>query len=317
MTVCYIGGFGRSGTTLLERVLAEASGACPLGEIVWIWERGVLGNDLCGCGVPFGECEFWRSVGDRAFGGWDRVDAAAVDRLRLEVDRTRFIPGLAARTPGLTARAREYSDYTARVYAAAREVSTASTVIDSSKHPSTAFALRLNPDVDLRVVHVVRDSRGVAYSWTKTVGLHDGPEPASTQLMYRYPPRRSALLWDTQNVAFMMLGRLGVQTRRLRFEQFLRQPRQTITELAQFLGLTADLDRVFRDAHTVRLRRSHQLSGNPMRFAAGPITLREDTAWRDALAPRSRAGVTALTWPLLVRYGYPVRRHGSDEGGRR
>ena len=41
-------------------------------------------------------------------------------------------------------------------------------VVDSSKHPSLAFCLRTS-DVDLRVVHVVRDIRGVAYSWSKTI----------------------------------------------------------------------------------------------------------------------------------------------------
>ena len=42
-------------------------------------------------------------------------------------------------------------------------------VVDSSKHVSLAFALSHDADLDLRVLHMVRDPRAVAYSWSKEV----------------------------------------------------------------------------------------------------------------------------------------------------
>ncbi|MFD0886208.1 sulfotransferase, partial [Streptosporangium algeriense] len=68
--VVFLGGLGRSGTTLLERLLGEVPGVTPLGEVAHLWTRGVLANEDCGCGKPFGACPFWREVGTRAFGGW-------------------------------------------------------------------------------------------------------------------------------------------------------------------------------------------------------------------------------------------------------
>ncbi|MCZ3387336.1 MAG: sulfotransferase, partial [Actinomycetia bacterium] len=74
MPIVYIGGQGRSGTTLLERALGELPGVVSLGETVHLWDRGLRDDELCGCTEPFGSCPFWRSVGDEAFGGWDRID---------------------------------------------------------------------------------------------------------------------------------------------------------------------------------------------------------------------------------------------------
>jgi len=48
-------------------------------------------------------------------------------------------------------------------------------------------------------------------------------------------------------------------------------------------------------------------SGNPMRFTTGKVAIRRDDRWRTAMPPSHRRTVTALTLPLLARYGYPRR----------
>src|SRR4029450_12109098 len=61
-TVLYLGGLGRSGTTVLERVLGELPGVCSVGELVHLWRRGVLDDETCGCGSAFSACPFWSEV---------------------------------------------------------------------------------------------------------------------------------------------------------------------------------------------------------------------------------------------------------------
>jgi hypothetical protein len=303
--VLYVGGLGRSGTTLIERVLGELPGVCALGEVVHLWQRDIRDDERCGCGARFSECEFWRAVGVKAFGGWERVDVHRILALQELVERTRHIPVLAtARRRDFSALVIEYAEYYARIYAAAAAVSGASVIIDSSKHSALAHCLRHCDEIDLRVLHVVRDPRGVAYSWTKTVSR---PETDGRQEMTRYTPARSAVLWNAHNAAFGLLRQRGVAVRRVRYEDFLANPREVVNKVAAFVCMDTSMAALeFLAADSVQLGQSHSAAGNPMRFRTGEVELRPDEAWRNALPPRQRALVGAVCAPLLRSYGYQI-----------
>ncbi len=303
----YLAGLGRSGSTLLERLLGEMPGACPAGEVVHMWLRSVRGDERCGCGQAFSSCPFWQQVGQAAFGGWDRVDVDRITRLRAQVDRARFLPVLASAQlrrriqPALA----EYVAYYQRTYAAIGQVSGSPVVIDSSKHASLAFCLRSSPGVDLRVVHMVRDSRAVAYSWSKVV---DRPEAAGTQ-MPTYPAASAALRWNLQNSALQVLSQLGTPVLRVRYEDFVRAPAATLAQIAAFAGLPGGPDFGFLGTDGpgrwwAELAATHTASGNPMRFTSGRVPIRYDATWQTAMLAGNRRTVTALTLPLLMRYGY-------------
>lgn len=302
--VLFIGGLGRSGTTLLERLLGQLPGALPLGEVAHVWERDVRDDESCACGSAFSACEFWQRVGHAAFGGWDAVDLDRIAALRDTVDRTRHVPMLAAKRlkgPQL-ALVTEYVSYYQRIYAAAAADSRASVVIDSSKHASLAYCLRWCPDIDLRVLHVVRDARGVAYSWTKAVTR---PESGSGDEMTRYSATRAALLWNAQNAAFSLLRRRDTPVRRVRYEKLMTDPRGVVSRLARWAEIPVNESqlRYIGEAHA-DLGPSHSAAGNPMRFTVGRVPLSYDDAWTQQLSPARRRIVSTLTRPLLSRYGY-------------
>ena len=318
--VLFLGGLGRSGTTVLERALGALPGFCPLGEVVHLWRRDLKDNERCGCGSPFDDCEFWQLIGKHAFDGWRNVDLERVLWLQDHIERTRHIPRLAAMRPG---RGRgqdpiaEYADHYARIYRAAAQLTGAPVVVDSSKHSALAYCLRWATGVDVRVAHVVRDARGVAYSWTKRVIR---PESDGQAEMTRYSPGRAALLWAGHNAAFGLLGRRGIAVRRFRYEDFVADPRATLRAVAAFAGLdlhTHGLEFLDDSNGAVHadLPAMHSAAGNPMRFLTGRVVLRGDDAWRRALPVAHRRLVGAITAPLLGAYGYPLRqptlaRHG-------
>ncbi len=301
--VLYVGGLGRSGTTLIERVLNELHGVSALGEVVHLWQRDIRDDERCGCGERFSSCAFWLEVGADAFGGWERVDVHRILALKELVERTRHIPMLASGKRGdFSALASEYASYYARVYESAARVAGAAVVIDSSKHSALAHCLRYSEDIDLRVLHVVRDPRGVAYSWTKTVAR---PETDGRDEMTRYTPARSAVLWNAHNAAFGLLRQRGVAVRRLRYEDFVAHPRETLHKVAAFMGMDTSMSGFdFLRPDGVELGQCHSAAGNPMRFQTGLVRLRTDEAWRSALPPRQRALVGAVCAPLLRSYGY-------------
>ncbi len=318
--VLFLGGLGRSGTTLVERVLGELPGAFPLGEVVHLWSRDVKANERCGCGRPFHDCPFWSEVGQVAFGGWDALDVDRVIDLAARVDRTRYIPRYSAEAVhALNDRTRaelaEYTSYYVRLYRAAQQVSGAQVLIDSSKHSSLAYCLshasHAGPDggLDLRLLHVVRDSRGVAYSWTKHV---ERPE-ADGDEMARFSPFKSALLWDAHNVAFDLLRRRHPESvSRLRYEQFVADPVGSVRSVAAFAGLEpGEAGLAFLEPGAAELAACHSAAGNPMRFTTGRVQLRRDEAWRQAMPSGQRRLVSGLTAPLLRAYGYSLDGAGS------
>ena len=308
--VIYLGGLGRSGTTLVERLLAELTGVCAVGELVHMWQRGVVEGERCGCGEPFRDCPFWRDVGEAAFGGWDRLDVSRIAQLHRAVDRTRHIPLLAVPMlhPAVRRGLNEYISYYARVYSAIADVSGCPTVVDSSKHASLAFCLRWHSELDLRVIHVVRDSRAVAFSWTKQVSR---PDAATASYMATYSPAAAARNWNVQNGALQLLASEGVPVLRVRYEDLVTAPESTLVKMADFAGIAADGPEfgflsTEAGSHWAELHAAHTASGNPLRFTIGKVAIRRDDRWRTAMPPGQRRTVTALTLPLLARYGYAL-----------
>lgn len=303
--VVYIGGSGRSGSTLVERLLGALPGVCDVGEVALMWERGLIRGERCGCGVPLPRCPFWREVGKVAFGGWDSFDVPEFLALKRSVDRNRFVPGLLA--DGGTAirhRANEYAAVYARLYRAVRQVSGCAVIVDASKHASLAFCLRTEPGIDLRVIHLVRDPRAVAYSWTRQVRRPEaeGAAEASPRYIPTLPPARSAMRWNAQNLGFHLLAARGVPTRLMRYEDFVAAPVAGMQELVELAGVEPELS--FMTDTGADLGLTHTAGGNPMRFSAGRIEFRRDDVWRSRLRSDARALTATLTFPLLARYGY-------------
>ena len=301
--VLIIVGSGRSGSTLIERALGEVPGVAPLGETVHMWERGVRDSELCGCGQPFGTCPFWQSVGQVAFGGWHQIDAQVAIDDRQAVVRTRFIPELLG--PSVRSGWRLRRDRLTRrlqaTYEAAQTVSGATLLVDSSKMP--AYAALLTRVVDLRCLYVVRDPRGVAWSWSKEVTRPEVVD-ASSQ-MHRYTPRQSAWWWSTFDAAVRSMARIGIPTHTVRYEDFVSDPRESIRDVLAFAGHPTDDARLAHlESAQVTLGPAHLVAGNPMRFRTGPMPLRVDDEWRRALPTMDRLVVTLLTAPSRRRYHY-------------
>ena len=302
-TVLYLGGFGRSGSTLLERMLGTIDGVVPLGEVVHLWERGLVDNELCGCGEPFSDCPFWTRVGETAFGGWRNVDLAQVRRLRQAVDRQRRAPLTLLPSPPLAVRKdlARYTDLYRRVYQAAVDVSGARVVVDSSKHASLAIALEHDRHIDLRVLHVVRDPRAVAHSWAREIAR---PESRPGTSMPRLSPANASGQWLSNNLLVDALRLTGLPVHLLRYEELVTAPQETVDAAWQGLRLPGPSRMRMLDATTLDLEPIHSVAGNPMRFRHGPTPLRPDDAWRQHMPSGDRRAVSAMTAPLRWRLGY-------------
>jgi hypothetical protein len=304
--ILYVGSYPRSGSTLLGRVLGEPPGRICVGETRYLWERGLVHNVRCGCGAPFRECEFWGAVGTEAFGGWGQFDAARLTELDRVLNLPQVLPlHWAPRLrPGMPSEIAQYVAILTRLYEAIAAVAGVGVIIELSKDPTFARLLARIPQSDVRVLHLIRDSRAVANSWTRKRLM---PSPIGDQeLMPRSTPVETATRWLAWNIGFHLLGASGLPYRKLTYESFVARPRTTLEALTGFTGeRLIDLQSIGADE--VTLSGHHIFSANPMRATTGTIAIEPDTGWQRELARADVAKVTAMTWPLLSAYGYPLR----------
>lgn len=298
----YILGNGRSGSTLLDRLLGQVDGFFSMGELKWIWTLVYGEEQLCGCGCPFKACPFWTAVFEKAFGGLDKL-GPRMDELSKSLLRLRQLPHLLC--PRISSAYREdiryYSEVITKLCRAAYEVSDCRVLIDSSKFNRDRIVLSRIGEIDLHVVHLVRDSRAVAYSWLRKKRR---PEFfGRAKFMYQLSVRNSASDWFFDNAMAEALRPFMKQYTRVYYEDLIGDPRGTLSKICTAVGEpTRILD--FLDGQTAYLGKAHTVAGNPVRFDEGPVQLKADMEWVEKLSKGDKATVTAITWPLLLRYGY-------------
>ena len=304
--VLYIAGSGRSGSTILDRILGQLDRFFSVGELCNLWDRGLLAHRKCGCGVPVDQCPVWTGILATGFGRQpDEVDASRMIALRRRWVRVRHIPKVVVTHWRRRAdQGDELLDVLGRLYRAVQQHTDCRVIVDSSKAPLYAELLARIPAIDLHVVHLVRDPRATAYSWLRQKQL---PDFGDARQMQRLPPLKSSGLWTLwQTMSELLVGRPRDRYLRLRYEDFVRDPEAAVRRVAALVGeRPAALP--FPSPGTARLRATHSVSGNPNRFQTGTVQLRPDREWVRGLRRPHRALVTAVTWPLLVRYRYPIR----------
>lgn len=308
----YIAGFGRSGSTLVERTLGAIPRWVNVGELLQLFRLPEAARELCGCGMRFQECPFWWEVGDRAFGGWTGETFEEIRALQQKVARQRFLPRLLLtgdhKDSRFAAALRDYGAAYEKLYAAVAEVADADVIVDASKWPAQALALRRAIRIPVSLLHLVRDSRGVAYSWKKS-SVHRPHGAGSNSVMASLSSSATARQWVACQTEIELVRPLFEASARMRYEDFVRNPRRELESTLSALGLSLlpdDLEHV--SGHSLKLPTSHGVAGNPSRFAHGLIAVRPDDRWTQDFPQRDRHVVTAITAPWLVGYGYPVKR---------
>lgn len=159
--------------------------------------------------------------------------------------------------------------------------------LDATKHPSR-IQLLAGMDIDLRVIHLLRDPRGYCYSAKKN-------------------QNKSAYLaskeWVRVNRTADHYARLlpRERFRRIQYERFCADPQRVLNDLTDFLGVSPfTLPDNFRDS-------PHHIIGNRMRLSSdGRTTIRLDDKWQETLTAEDRATAARVAGPLARRYGYEI-----------
>jgi hypothetical protein len=294
--VLYVMGHGWSGSTILGNLLGELDGFFHAGELRRLWGEALPAEAPCGCGEPVRACPVWSKV--LAHPSMRGLYPAYVPGCQLGSTPVRRTIGLLRFPPGEPTGRTDLDRYVqavARLYRAAADVSGARVIVDTSKRSGDAAALLLMPEIEASFLHLVRDPRAVAYSWARRREAGHGAVVTSRD-------------WMLFNLLDGAIRRRAGEERsmRLRYEDLMAGPSASLRSVA---GLADEKPEALplRGDHEAVLGVNHGVMGNPSRFVTGTVELREDETWKTAQAPTSRQIVTALTLPLLARYGYRLR----------
>src|SRR5215208_6584257 len=324
--VLKITGLGRSGSTILDVVLGNHPRIESVGEVGnlmrngWISRESLRGIDpkrlrrpICSCGkrldvlyveAPDEACPFWSRVRGEWVGRAGRESIEGYTKLQSGFELKRRWPRLLYEKRRPSASFRSYARLTRTFFEAIRAVSGKPVIVDSTMVPVRAFALAMIPGIDLYVVHLVRDGRGVITSHRKSFekGLQAG-------IMWDHkghPMWKTVVRWIVLNLATEWLcTQLGPKrTMCMRYEDFVADPKSALERIGSLIEL--DLTDVAEAASSGKpMEARHNIGGNRTK-KSGTITLRPDSEeWRSALSPTEQR----LSWMFM---GWLMRRYGYD-----
>jgi hypothetical protein len=304
--ILYLAGMPRTGSTVLGQALGGLPDTIFVGELNFFWRR-FAGRELCSCRRPLPACPFWAAVVSRAHGDVSPGRARALAELERRILRTQAPLGLVpARWPvrraaGVATMLAERAE----LYRAVARVAGASWIVDAGKEPVFGSFLARADQVSLATVHLVRDPRGVAFSWQKRI--RSDSEPSD---MPRHSAAMTAAEWLLQNLLVQLsLRQLSHAYVRVRYEDLVARPADVVQGISRATGhATAGPAPPAASRGPTGINGHHLVAGNPgVRQQAGTgLKLRLDDEWRTQLPRADRLVVTAVCAALMAAYGYPV-----------
>ncbi|ANI77556.1 MULTISPECIES: sulfotransferase family protein [Sphingobium] len=292
----YICGYGRSGSTLLDILLGQQRSMFGGGEIIGLSQHVYLNDEYCACGERVRSCSFWQPVVEQ----WH---AQQPPRFIEEFRRAQWKVGTVF-SPRRWFGSRDletFSSHTARLMRLMSDRSGKAAIVDSSKWPGRGMALAKIKGIDLHVIHLVRDVRGVAWSLSKA--YEADASKGLQRVIVPKPLLYSAARWAYVNLAAEWLCRKVGPSKylRIRYEDVAADPAGSLQRIASLAGIALDP----RDYEAGEFNPVHQVAGNRLRMQKG-IRVKSDDSWRKQMPEGKRRLLTRACGFLLARYGYPM-----------
>jgi hypothetical protein len=283
---------------------------------------GDLDRYRCSCGSLIQECGFWQKIKqgmegrgfsfDLACAGTDyraigshyarRILAASYRNLLLECMRDTALSLSLAWRKQLP----RMHGQNAALAATVSEVTKAQVVVDSSKTSLRLKYLLRNPDLDVKVIRLIRDGRAVALTYIAPAEFADAEDPAlrgggsgAERENERLSMAQAAYQWRRCNEeAEHLLARLDKsQWIAVRYEDLCKNTENTLARLFEFLGV--DPHKRTRDFRSIE----QHVIGNGMRLdSTSEIHL--DERWRSILTQDEMGIFDHVAGKMNRRYGY-------------
>ncbi len=294
----FIAAQSHSGSTLLAFLLGTHPEIATIGEMTGLIPTVDPNEYLCSCGQKIKECEFWRAIASVMQTKGFQFEVANFDtsfelgnhrvirRLRSGSLRSNTLEAIRDTIfrawPGQTYQLRELAARNKALAEAVLEVTGERVLVDSSKeHMRIKYLLRYS-DLDIFVIHLVRDVRGVA-----------------TDHLYHMSARRTARSWvnRNKNIPRQLAALPDNRHIRIRYEDLCQDTQGTLERLHRFCGVEPGV--VVTDFRSV----PHHIVGNKMRLCSSS-EIKLDERWKRELTKDQLKEIDRVAGAMNRQYGY-------------
>ncbi len=250
--VIYIMGTARSGTTILEILLANSPKILGAGEMTSFFEDGVIKNLPCSCGVLSTECGVWAKAVDNIEAHNYSAERAAFLNRKFDW-HWGFLRGIASFFPSS-----DRSDYKLINNSVITHLAidnSVTTVVDSSKYSARALNLyRQNPN-SVFVICMTRSAGGLLNSFRKKNIGEQEPRSIFSAVIY---------IIVVSVCVRLSKWRLGERCLSVRYDDLANNPIHVLTTIEKWAGV--DLNQT-KDRLTTGepLDVGHIITGNRLR----------------------------------------------------
>lgn len=319
----YILAASHSGSTLLSMLLGSHPQVHTVGELkLSTSAMGEISRYRCSCGELISQCQFWREVKNGmevrgcdfdlacADTNYRAIQSRYAQRLLGPMHRGKLLECVRDVALSLSFAWRKRLPKIHRRNAALAgticDITKAEVIIDSSKNAIRLKYLMRNPELDVKVIRLIRDGRGVALTYINPMDFADAKDPmlrgggsGGDRENERLSMARAAYEWRRANEEAEHVLRCLEKSQwiEVRYEDICRDLDRNLERLFVFLGLNPDI-RV-RDFRAVQ----NHVVGNGMRLdRTSQITL--DERWRSRLTQEELCVFESTAGKMNARYGY-------------
>tara|TARA_B100000123_G_C25733776_1_gene430518 strand:+ start:419 stop:1294 length:876 start_codon:yes stop_codon:yes gene_type:complete len=289
--IIFIASYPRSGSTILDVIIRKTknSNFISIGEFFYIFEKGFNNNEKCADGVKFLEHPFWQKI----FHGLNHNKASRELRF---LKNPFFFPfflimGYLNKNILFKIFPNFFNVFYEILLRVCRE-SGNKIIIDASKDPRQLFILSLFSQINIEIIHLVRDVRATSFSWKRKKVYKENT------YFKRKSVLRSSLRWLNDHLWTLFISKINYKTSYNRFfyEQF------ESLETLKFFGKT-----YLVDLNHKKTSFNVEIGGNVNKFVNfKSITI--DNDWKKNMKFIDYILVTSLMWPMLIFFKYKITR---------
>lgn len=284
--ICYIAGYSRSGSTILDTILSDGVGVFGAGELIYFNDE-IEGKRECTCGSLVCDCPVWSEVQSPLLADYTRCS------INYDGGRHSSKDGLASE---------KYRELNLSMFNAIATVTGARVIVDSSKSARDAtYRFKHLTEIfgdNVYVIHMTRDVDSVMYSYLKH-GSNWAAEGYKPENKFRVI--RSLVGWMMANFA-VLKHKSKVNYLQVRLEDLTENPKRELDKIAIFLD--EDFSNTKKKIVEMEpIYALHKIGGNRNRFK--PLVLSGDKGSGGSKLPyRYRVLSLMIAGPLMRKLGY-------------